>query len=147
MVRVLCVLGDVTTSIKAVKILENSITVSLFANPDWHRDGLIYQIILTGCIKGSPFQLQLDGLKVNTSKNKTLWCITESQWILRQDPEVVLARSPGSHVSCLCLTCGSVPSVTPSVLHWWHDWMYSDTCSPTGRTCYWYKNVDVLLLL
>lgn len=40
-----------------------------------------------------------------------------------------LVRSYGSHVSCLCLTCGSVPSVALSVLCWCHGWLYSDTCS------------------
>lgn len=50
---------------------------------------------------------------------------------------LAVVRSCGSHVSCLCLTCGSVPAAAPGALSGCHGRLYSDTCSAAVRTCYW----------
>lgn len=49
---------------------------------------------------------------------------------------LAVVRSCGSHVSCLCLTCGSVPAAALGALSGCHGRLYSDTCSAAVRTRY-----------
>lgn len=58
---------------------------------------------------------------------------------LETGESLMAVRGYGSHVSCLCSTCGGVPSgalCSPSVFCRCHGWLCSDSCSAAECMCY-----------
>lgn len=65
---------------------------------------------------------------------------------LETGESLVVVRGCGSNVSCLCSTCGGVPSAAPcslSVVCRCHSLLYSDTCSAAECMLLICTDVDV----